>query len=210
MGTHSAKDFKALIEREPKKFYVYVLWCDKRPFYVGKGVKSLTRTRALVHEYEARHGRAKSPPSKFIEAALAQGKRIRYELAWSSNYEHHVLFHEQVLIGKYGRSTDGGSLVNLTLGGQGMSGYKLSAETCAKMSRTRKGRTQSIAHNAAISKGRRKSAKVKADNERRRVRVKIYGQVYSDIGEAASDLGVCRATLYWRLNRNWKDHERLT
>lgn len=208
---YTAEEFTALLLRQPKTFYVYeLLDSNGESFYVGKGKVNRHGSiqRALNHEADARK-KVKTPQALHIRRLWRKGLEVRYSLVWTTNQEHQALFHEQVVIGSRGRIAEGGTLVNRTAGGQGMSGYIIPDSVRRKMSKTRRGRKQSPEHNKAISEGRKVSAKVKASSLARQVPVKIYGKVYDNIGDAAEDLGVCRATLYWRLNRNWDHHERL-
>ena len=205
--TYSASEFKALILSLPKNFYVYTLVANGVPFYVGKGCRDSSGVRALAHRKEATS--RDDPKSRFMRRLWATGGQERYQLELMCNSEETAFFHEQVMITDYGRRCDGGTLFNRAAGGQGSSGFKATEATCRKMSQSRTGRPLSTRHRRAISAGRLVSSKVKAANQRRKVPVRIYGISYNCLSDAALQLGVCKQTLYWRLNQGWEDHERL-
>ncbi|MBA8797904.1 hypothetical protein FHW77_001586 [Agrobacterium sp. RC10-4-1] len=126
-------------------FYTY-LWRDASgvPFYVGKGKGRrawvTTQRSKLFKEIHARGGCTVEIIDYFIHESQAHA-------------------HEMALISRYGRlDNDSGSLVNLTDGGEGNSGWVASEETRAKISKAAIGRTASVSTKALISaahKGRK-------------------------------------------------------
>ena len=95
-------------------FYTYAyLRKDGRPYYIGKGC----RKRAFK-----KHTYTRPPKDK---------KRI---LILKKNLNEAEAFkHECYMIGVFGRKCDGGILINLTLGGQGISGWNHTEESKRKI-----------------------------------------------------------------------------
>ena len=196
----TADEFKMTLDRV-KAFYVYVLSVNGIPFYVGKGTRDVRwscQHRALMHEKNARC-MALDAKSKFIRRSWRQGLSVTYELAFMSNHESQCFFHEQVLIAEYGKRSDKGILFNLVDGGQGMTGYKLSATTRARMSATRTGRKLSADWRANIAAGRLLSKKVKIENQRRKIPVLASGKIYDSAVDAGTALGVAGQTIRYRI-----------
>lgn len=141
--------FVTYVPRDPKSFYVYVLFRDNsEPFYVGKG----RGLRWLWHEKSAREG-GDTHKDRLIRQILSRRAdvpkvKVREGL---TNDEAREL--EVALIAAIGREPRG-PLINKTRGGDGCvepsddvriamgaanKGRKLSAETRAKMSASKKG-----------------------------------------------------------------------
>lgn len=201
----TASEYRACLDLPGRLFYVYVLTNKAGiPFYVGKGVRPRGRMyyRALAHERDAR-SKGKSAVAQHIRRLWLKGDAVRYHHHFDSNVEAYALFEEQVLIGSL---SDRYTLANRTGGGQGMYGHKASAETRRKMSESRTGRKQSLAHSKAISAGRRVSAKVKRACRAARKPMTIDGIDYESCAQAANALGVCKATIYYRFNNNWSGY----
>jgi hypothetical protein len=106
-------------------FYHYTYFVNGVPEYVGKGVER----RALAHlvagnqTYWARH----------VKKAVKEGCDVQIKMAYVEN-EQAALDEETRLIALYGRRNIGtGTLFNLTDGGEGVSGMRMSEESKAKM-----------------------------------------------------------------------------
>lgn len=112
---------------KPKTFYAYVLR-DPRcttPFYVGKG----TGRRAHLHLEGGGHS---SLVARKVNKLRREGVEPSVEIIEALD-EDHAFFLESCLIEVLGRrNLKTGPLLNLTNGGEGMSGYVQSAETRAK------------------------------------------------------------------------------
>lgn len=124
-----------------KRFYVYI-HCrpDGTPFYVGKGTRS-SRSREFVCGRNQHH--------KNIVAK--HGKEnikiyVRYCDSEAQAFEH------EIWLIAYGR-THGWTLVNVTDGGEGQSGYIVSPEGRANMSAAHTGVALSIEHIARRTAG---------------------------------------------------------
>ena len=180
---YSKDEFKEILMRG-RKFFVYSLWIAGTCFYVGKGTRPLKSysLRPFAHEKDARRGN--SPKDRFIRKALRAGLAIEYGFEFDSNHEHHVYFHEQVLMDAHGKRKDGGTLFNVADGGQGITGHKLSAKTRAKMSSSRTGMQMDEKWCRAISEGRFKSPLI------RRRGVVVEGKEFPSIAEASRTLNI--------------------
>jgi len=119
-------------------FYTYI-WKDAlgNPFYVGKG--SGNRMNYL-------HDRSVD----FIAIHSQGGCTV--EVADEFVLESAAHAHEVDLIDFYGRRAYGGTLVNMTDGGDGTSGWVPTAEQRAKIGAAHKGKTISQEHRAALSR----------------------------------------------------------
>jgi len=204
---YTADEFRAMVRRSPKRFYVYTILAQGVPIYVGKGLQTCGTIRALAHAKAARHGDT-SPKSKALRSLWRQGKHEQYVLEIACNSEETAFFVEQATIGQYKRRCDGGTLFNRATGGQGSSGYRASKATRTKMSESRTGKPLSANHCKAIGDGRRLSLKVRLDNERRKIPVQVHGVTYSCRQDAADALGLCRGTLSYRLGK-WPGYKEL-
>ena len=114
-----------------KKFYVYQLVTnDGEIFYIGKG----SGERMFKHIKIAKSksiNRTKNPKLyNKISSILNKGGYVIPEILFESDVEEQCLQKEVSLIKEIGLD----KLCNLTEGGEGTSGYKLSEETKKKMS----------------------------------------------------------------------------
>lgn len=113
-------------------FYVYALTDPRngdRPFYIGKGVDR----RAWSHLLPSARKQNCSKMAT-IKAIRAEGLEPGVKILEENLVEQIAFEREIALIREYGRKVDGtGCLTNLTLGGDGISGYEHSEETKDKM-----------------------------------------------------------------------------
>jgi len=118
-------------------YYVYHL-IDPRnslPFYVGKGIGN----RMYSHVEFVKNN--KIPHNNIllfnkIKKVLNGGLNVIYDKVVEGISEESALKLEMSEISKYGRKMDGGILCNLTLGGEGISGYKHTDLSKTKMSQS--------------------------------------------------------------------------
>lgn len=114
------------------RFYIYAHSTNAEPtidgiFYIGKG----TGNRAKRKNHRGNYW-------KNFTNKINHQYYIHY--IWSDLYEHEALFLEKLYIDILGRKIDGGMLVNLTDGGEGVSGYKHTEETKRRLSEKSIGR----------------------------------------------------------------------
>lgn len=136
-------------------FYVYVLFRPNGfPCYVGKGTGNRWCDWDRGGNPHLRNIIAKAGgklPSVIVRDDLTEAESFAVEVA---------------LIAAIGRKKDGGPLVNLTDGGEGVSGLRHSVETRAKISLIGKGRrhtAETRAKMAASHKGKKRSDEARAN-----------------------------------------------
>jgi hypothetical protein len=133
-------------------FYVYALFrSDGRVFYIGKG----RNRRWAYHEEEAKRGR-KGHRFSIIREMLARGVEMPAVKLHEGLTEAVAHNYEIALIKAVGRHPHG-PLVNITAGGDGVSGLKFSQETLARMAATRRGKKFSDKARANVSAAHRNS-----------------------------------------------------
>ena len=147
-------------------FYVYVFFRPNGvPCYVGKGWGK----RWLKHEW-----RSTNPHLANI-VRRAGGElpkvKIREGLTESEAFTTEIAF-----IAAIGREANGGPLVNMTNGGEGVSGLKMSAAARAKMGATKIGNKYSV--------GRKASADTKAKQRAAKLNRKLSPEHRAAIGDA--------------------------
>jgi hypothetical protein len=159
-----------------RDFYVYVLFrpWDGSPCYVGKGSGKRWR-----------HFSKNRNPHLLCIIAKAGGKiphvKIRDGLTESEGFAIEAVFIKAI-----GRGRNG-PLVNMTDGGDGVSGLIVSAETRAKMSKAHKGRVFSEEHKANL--------RVKnSDETRRRKSVSATGRILSADARAKISMAARKRT----------------
>lgn len=135
-------------------YYVYVLYREDgvTPFYVGKG----TGKRIRTHAVNARPG--KSHKDNIICKMLSNGIEVRSEKIAEGLTEPEAYALEVELIAQFKRVCDGGTLANVTIGGDGVRSLSPEAEAKrrAGITAAQKGRSWSPAQREAIVAGLRR------------------------------------------------------
>ena len=139
-----------------KIFYVYVLkTVDGNIFYVGKG--SGDRMYQHIKIAKGNSLSRKKNPKLYnkISSILNSGGYVNSEVIFSSKLENECFSKEVEIIESIGLN----NLCNLTTGGEGTSGYKLSEETKKKMSEAKKGKKRvfSDEHRKKLSEAKKKN-----------------------------------------------------
>jgi len=120
------------------KYYVYRhIRLDKNePFYIGIGTKKDKNFKKITSEYYRAY--IKSKRSKFWNN-IVNKTNYKIEIIYETNDKKEALVKEREFIKLYGkRTTNNGTLVNLTDGGDGSNEFRLSNETKKKMSKSYK------------------------------------------------------------------------
>lgn len=141
---------------EDRRFYIYVIFRPNGvPCYVGKGSGSRVDYHERNKHHYNKHLRgiiAAAPnglPKVIVRSKMTEDEAFAAEVAW---------------ISAIGREAHGGPLVNLTDGGEGSSGYKLSGEALAKHRRR-------VANPAGADKLRRYHAEMTPDQKAARAAI---------------------------------------
>jgi hypothetical protein len=129
------------------KYYVYSLTSsiDNKIFYIGKGSGERMYKHITIAKRKGNHyNKNKHLYNKILNIINNDGQII-YNKIFESDDEAEVLNKEMFFIYECGtyHHIDGikkGNLLNLTKGGEGTSGYKLSNETRKRMSEAKKGK----------------------------------------------------------------------
>jgi hypothetical protein len=132
-------------------YYVYghINPITKKFFYIGKGTK-----------YRAYNSTQRN---EFWKRTVAKYGYAVVKLVDGLTHDQAIEIEKQY-IGKYGLRSEGGLLVNLTYGGQGMSGFKMSQESKAKIGIHQVGRVKSEEEKNKLriaNKGKRRSDEVR-------------------------------------------------
>jgi len=134
-------------------FYVYALQSpDGIPFYIGKG-KGKRAWRHIINP-ESQQNAWKT---RIINKIKKSGDEVTISIIKDHLLEPEALELECILIRKYGRRQFGGLLVNLTDGGEGISGYAHTTRTKKKLSQNHLGKEFSEKHKKAISESKKGS-----------------------------------------------------
>lgn len=131
---------------ENKSFYVYELWnpLKNEIFYVGKGTKIIFKNRnkgyyrLSEHIKDTRYYKAgkykRNHKYTTIAKIIDSGYKPDIKIVFESDNEKDAIQKEIELIRFYGRRDNGtGILVNHTDGGEGMTGYKHTADHIKKL-----------------------------------------------------------------------------
>ena len=133
-------------------------------FYVGKGSNARCKSRAGRNTWwrsiVAKHG-------------------FEYKIRLTTDSEELAFLAEQELIDQHRKL--GHTLVNMTDGGEGMSGHKKSPESLKKLSEKLRGKPKSEAHRKALSKA--KTGTRASDETRRKLSLASKGRVSSMLGK---------------------------
>jgi len=126
-----------MTERIVKLYYVYEHWRPDMnvPFYVGKGNKN--RIKLVKRRTNKHHCNICSLLEK-------NGMGVEIKIVCETETEHEAFVIESLLIESLSES--GVNLVNITKGGDGLSGFNHSEETKRKMSVAAAGKTKSEQH----------------------------------------------------------------
>jgi group I intron endonuclease len=119
--------------RKPGKYSFGDISFDYEPIYIGKG-KGVRPKRHLTL-YKSYNNRFYSKLSSIIN----NGVEPIYITIKDSLSEEDAFKYEKYFISLIGRIENGGTLTNLSDGGEGQSGFKFSEESKKKMSDSRKG-----------------------------------------------------------------------
>jgi hypothetical protein len=164
-------------------FYVYLIFRpDGRPCYVGKGQGG---------RWEAHFKRAGNPwLSRIIAAAGGDLPvvKVRENLTEAEAFETEV-----ALIKALGRKKDGGPLVNLTDGGEGVSGLVFSAESRARFSEANKANWKDPEYRTRIAEAR----KAQWESPEARARLSEAAKAQWESPEARARMSEARKSV-WR------------
>ena len=125
------KDYYIYIYLDPRKIGNFVfedITFDYEPIYVGKGIKD----RVKRHLYLCK--KSKTYFHNKLKLILNEGFEPIYKIIKTSLTEEQALTEEIKLIKLIGREENGGTLTNLSDGGEGQSGYKHREESKIKTS----------------------------------------------------------------------------
>lgn len=128
-------------------FYIYLHLrkSDNKPFYIGKG--TISQKRAYSHSDRNQHWR---------NTVKKHGLKVEILAEWA--IEQEAFEHEKFLISCF--KDMGHKLVNMTDGGEGMSGFKHTQESIERGAAKQRGRTKEthpgVAKSAEAQRGRTK------------------------------------------------------
>lgn len=151
------------------------------PFYIGRTMRPAHRLR--THIQRAEGSERNTPKSNKIRKIIREGGDIRMEvLATTEDFEE-VKRLEAEAIARYGRKDRGGILYNVTDGGDGVHGYKVSEQARKNIS-------------SALMGHKNTAREVSVYNETGQ-----YLRTYVSQKDAADDLNVAPMNLSKCLNR---------
>lgn len=177
------------------------------PFYIGIGKKP-KEFSSIKKEYSRAY--ETSHRSEYWKRVTAKTDH-RVEILWECNTRKEAITKEIEFIALYGRTRNGGTLVNLTLGGEGRLGHTLTKEQKIKMSEAFKNARQSKEYREKMSraqKGIKRSLKTKANCKEaqrkicRPVKDVLTNRTYRSLADACDHLGVDKGVEVHKLRRN--------
>ena len=163
--------------------YRHIRLDTNQPFYIGMSVQRKRPFQKSKREIEWK--------------AIANKTPIRVEILFDDLTKNEAMEKEKELIALYKRECDGGTLVNKTLGGMGISGFKkqpISETTRLKMSLSRKG-VPKPNHSIAM--------KGKPAKNRKSIYCGFNGKTYNSMTDASNDLGIAIGTIYGYLHNKF-------
>jgi group I intron endonuclease len=134
-------------EKTPSRFFVYCyldprvpgefiyddLKLDYKPIYIGKGTGRRYKTHLYIYKNNNTRFYSK------LTAIFNDGYKPICIIVKNNLLEDESFYYEKHYINLIGRIENAGPLTNLSDGGEGQSGFKMSDETKLKMSEARKG-----------------------------------------------------------------------
>lgn len=178
-------------------FYIYrhIRPDTNEVFYIGKG-----------REGTRRHLSKQSRSPYWHNIIKLNGGKYDIEIIMSGLTNEEALEEEINLIQFYGRRRDGGTLCNLSLGGEGITGHVHTEETKKKMSEAKSGKINTDEHRKNISLGKkglpvnngtpRKDVQEKAwESSRKKIICTETGKIFGSVKEAAIHFNINYSTL---------------
>lgn len=165
--------------------YRHIRLDTNQPFYIGMSSQRKRPFQKSNREIEWKE--------------IANRTPIRVEILFDDLSKNEAMEKEKELIALYKRQCDGGTLVNKTLGGMGICGFKkkpISESTRLKMSLARKGIPKPN-HSIAM--------KGKPAKNRKSIYCGFNGKTYKSMVEASKDLGIAIGTIHGYLNNTFKN-----
>ena len=131
--------------RYPGNFNYQNISIDYKPFYIGKGMKN------RISRHLCKHNVKKSTHQyRTINKLLKLGLSPISIIIFNNLTEEEAFIKEIELISFYKRKIDGGILCNHTLGGEGISGFKMSPDTIKKLKLIRSGKMGILSKSSKI------------------------------------------------------------
>lgn len=161
---------------EVKRFYVYELRDDTgKVFYVGKGKGK----RASQHRAAAIKGVQLRVYHK-IRKLWREGRDFEVVKVFFTSDEEKAHTEEIRLIAHYGRA----NLSNLTDGGEGLSGYRLTRQACARRSASHLGKVVAASVGVSISKTKLGDRALSDGDVEKMKNLRSEGKTWREIGAA--------------------------
>lgn len=125
------------------KFYVYrhIRLDNNTPFYIGVGTKKLGENSSKFSKFSSEYERAfKKSGRNNLWKSIERKTQYRVEIIFESDSHEEVKNKEIEFIALYKRRLDGGTLANLTLGGEGVLGINRTEAEKRYLSEVNKGK----------------------------------------------------------------------